>query len=74
MDKDRSWYHGGKNYWQGKSSTVNGMLGGYSKIAKSDVSSSRRFLLKTMQTCSQNTQFGYALDCGAGRQYVIPWL
>ncbi|EDV28690.1 N-terminal Xaa-Pro-Lys N-methyltransferase 1-B [Trichoplax sp. H2] len=66
MDKDQTWYGGGKNFWQKKSSTVHGMIGGYSRIAKTDLSTSRRFILKTIKTCSKETQFGRALDCGAG--------
>lgn len=54
------WYEKGAKYWGKVPATVNGMLGGFAKVSKSDLWQSKAFL---MQIKCPN---GSALDCGAG--------
>lgn len=65
-EKMEKWYGKADSYWRNQPSTVNGMLGGFGKITKTDVFTSRRFLLDTIADYSKQTQFQRALDCGAG--------
>ncbi|EDV26379.1 N-terminal Xaa-Pro-Lys N-methyltransferase 1-B [Trichoplax sp. H2] len=66
IEDSDNWYEIADTYWQNQPSTVDGMLGGFGKISKTDLFASRRFLLDTISDYSKETQFKQALDCGAG--------
>ncbi|KAF2863294.1 hypothetical protein K470DRAFT_122329 [Piedraia hortae CBS 480.64] len=50
-------------YWSKTEATVNGVLGGYPELSRTDLQGSRNFLAKLH---SLDTKLGRAVDCGAG--------
>ena len=62
-EKSTEWYHGANDYWKKIDSTVDGMLGGYGTLTKTDVRGSNSFL-RTLKKRGQIKSFSLAL----GRQ------
>ncbi|KAF7590034.1 o-methyltransferase [Aspergillus hancockii] len=62
-------------YWNDKPATVNGMLGGYAEVSRTDLQGSRNFLAKARRLvpgCPPATEkLPRGVDCGAGIGRVI---
>jgi protein N-terminal methyltransferase len=61
-------------YWSDKPATVNGMLGGYAQVSRTDLQGSRNFLAKARRLvpgCPATGKLQRGVDCGAGIGRVI---
>ncbi|KAE8381641.1 AdoMet dependent proline di-methyltransferase-domain-containing protein [Aspergillus bertholletiae] len=61
-------------YWSDKPATVNGMLGGYAQVSRTDLRGSRNFLAKARRLipgCPVTGKLKRGVDCGAGIGRVI---
>lgn len=66
IESEDSFYKRADEYWKTIPSTMDGMLGGYSKISGIDVRGSKCFLSSFLSGPNAKTKCGRALDCGAG--------
>ena len=64
IDTNDRFYQDALTYWSSIPPTVDGMLGGYAYITKTDTDGSKRFLLDLMN--AQKVGRSRVLDCGAG--------
>ncbi len=55
-----------RDYWQGIDANVNGMLGRFSVISKTDIQGSKNFLAKLGIGAKSKRKVERAVDCGAG--------
>lgn len=63
-------YNDGKQYWEGVSADINGMLGGFDHLNVQDAKESKRILAKlTGEMPKSENNILRALDCGAGNQF-----
>ncbi|XP_002731545.2 N-terminal Xaa-Pro-Lys N-methyltransferase 1-like [Saccoglossus kowalevskii] len=62
----REFYSDAETYWKSVPATPNGMLGGFADLSTKDISSSERFLEKTLVQLTGKNRAHCALDCGAG--------
>ena len=60
-----SWYSGAAAYWEQQPSTVDGVLGGFSRLSGTDIAGSRRFL-ETLYQRHPELSSSSVLDCGGG--------
>ncbi|KNG87603.1 hypothetical protein ANOM_005431 [Aspergillus nomiae NRRL 13137] len=61
-------------YWSDKPATVNGMLGGYAQVSRTDLRGSKNFLAKARRLvpgCPATGKLKRGVDCGAGIGRVI---
>ncbi|KAF5855616.1 o-methyltransferase [Aspergillus alliaceus] len=61
-------------YWSDKPATVNGMLGGYAQVSRTDLQGSKKFLSKARRLvpgCPATGRLKRGVDCGAGIGRVI---
>jgi len=62
------WYRKALDYWEDEDTcpaTVNGVLGGFSKLSPIDLTGSREFLEEIVKI-RPDMEFGAACECGAG--------
>jgi protein N-terminal methyltransferase len=60
-----SWYSVASEYWEKQPATVDGVLGGFSRLSGTDVNGSRRFL-DILYKQSPSLSKSAVLDCGGG--------
>jgi protein N-terminal methyltransferase len=60
-----TWYSVAADYWLKQPSTVDGVLGGFSRLSGTDIAGSRRFL-DTLSKQKRSFQRNSVLDCGGG--------
>ncbi|XP_066294234.1 N-terminal Xaa-Pro-Lys N-methyltransferase 1-like [Branchiostoma lanceolatum] len=63
---DTQFYGDAESYWKEIPATVDGMLGGYSKVDKVDIKGSKKFLQEFISGPNAKTKTRRAVDCGAG--------
>lgn len=64
--RSETFYKDAKQYWKTIPATIDGMLGGFSKISFTDIRGSQDFL-KDVYKMKPSPNKNVALDCGAGR-------
>jgi protein N-terminal methyltransferase len=65
LPSDPSWYSVASSYWQSQPATVDGVLGGFSRLSETDISASRTFLTNLYKAYPMLDKRA-VLDCGAG--------
>jgi len=66
IESEEDFYEKADDYWKSIPSTIDGMLGGFSRISEVDIHGSKLFLKHFIKGSSATTKTRRALDCGAG--------